>query len=83
MYSEAGRRMTARIPGLSKMFVESAAGNWLYRQSARGKFQQVAGMEPPAMTVMNAGVVLGRCFADFDNDAFLDSYVLVDTLPRP
>jgi ASPIC/UnbV protein/VCBS repeat protein len=83
MYSAPGRRMTARIPGLSKMFGESAAGNWLYRQTAKGKFQQVSGMEPPAMTVMNAGWSWGGCFADFDNDAFLDLYVLSGYFTAP
>jgi thiol-disulfide isomerase/thioredoxin len=83
MYSEAGRRMTARIPGLSKMFVESAAGNWLYRQTTRGKFEQVAGMEAPAMTVMNAGWSWGGCFADFNNDGFLDLYVLSGYFTAP
>ncbi|HWN95696.1 MAG TPA: CRTAC1 family protein [Methylomirabilota bacterium] len=83
MYSAAGRRMTARIPGLSEMFVESAAGNWLYRQTAIGKFQQVAGMEPPALTVMNAGWSWGGCFADFDNDSFLDLYVLSGYFTAP
>ena len=83
MYSEPGRRMTARIPGLSEMFVESAAGNYLYRQTAKGKFQQVAGMEPPAMTVMNAGWSWGGCFADFDNDRFLDLYVLSGYFTAP
>jgi len=83
MYSAAGRRMTARIPGLSKMFVESAAGNWLYRQTAVGKFQQVAGMESPAMRVMNAGWSWGGCFADFDNDSFLDLYVLSGYFTAP
>jgi hypothetical protein len=76
MYSAAGMRMTTRIPGLSGTFVESASGNWLYRQMLPGKFQQVAGMEPPAMTVMNAGWSWGGCFVDFDNDRFLDLYVL-------
>jgi len=83
MYSAAGRRMTARIPGLSKMFIESAAGNWLYRQTAGGKFQQVAGMESPAMQVMNAGWSWGGCFADFDNDSFLDLYVLSGYFTAP
>jgi hypothetical protein len=83
MYSAAGRRMTARIPGLSKMFVESAAGNWLYRQISKGKFQQIAGMESPAMTVMNAGWSWGGCFADFDNDRFLDLYVLSGYFTAP
>jgi hypothetical protein len=83
MYTASGRRMTARIPGLSGMFAESAAGNWLYRQTAIGKFQQVAGMEPPAMTVMNAGWSWGGCFVDFDNDRFLDLYVLSGYFTAP
>ena len=83
MYSAAGRRMTGRIPGLSKMFGESAAGNWLYRQTAVGKFQQVAGMEPPTMAVMNAGWSWGGCFVDFDNDRFLDLYVLSGYFTAP
>jgi hypothetical protein len=83
MYSEPGRRMAARIPGLSKMFVESASGNWLHRQTAKGKFQQVAGLEPPAMTVMNAGWSWGGSFNDFDNDSFLDLYVLSGYFTAP
>ncbi len=83
MYSAAGRRMTVRIPGLSEMFVESAAGNWLYRQKAGGKFDQVAGLESPAMAVMNAGWSWGGCFADFDNDRFLDLYVLSGYFTAP
>jgi hypothetical protein len=75
--------MTARIPGLDKMFVESAAGNYLYHKEANGKFKQVAGLEPPAMTVMNAGWSWGGCFADFDNDAFLDLYVLSGYFTAP
>ena len=76
MYSEPGRRITKQIPGLEKMFIESAAGNWLYHQVANGKFEQVGGIIPPSMTVMNAGWSWGGCFADFDNDSFLDLYVL-------
>jgi hypothetical protein len=83
MYSEPGRRITARIAGLDKMFVESAAGNWLYKREANGKFKQVAGMESPAMTVMNAGWSWGGCFADFDNDSFLDLYVLSGYFTAP
>ncbi len=83
MYSAAGRRMTAQIPGLSKMFVESAAGNWLYHQGANGKFTQVAGTELPSMTVMNAGWSWGGCFVDFDNDGFLDLYVLSGYFTAP
>jgi hypothetical protein len=83
MHSAPGRRMTARIPGLDKMFVESAAGNWLYHKEANGKFKQVAGLEPPAMTVMNAGWSWGGCFADFDNNSFLDLYVLSGYFTAP
>jgi hypothetical protein len=83
MYSEPGRRMTARIPGLDKMFVESAAGNWLYHHEANGKFKQVAGLAAPAMTVMNAGWSWGGCWADFDNDSFLDLYVLSGYFTAP
>lgn len=83
MYSEPGRAMTSRIPGVSPMFIESAAGNWLYHHEADGTFRQVAGMEPPAMTVMDAGWSWGGCFADFDNDTFLDLYVLSGYFTAP
>jgi hypothetical protein len=83
MSSEPGRRMTARIPGLDDMFVESAAGNWLYRRQPNGKFEQVAGLDQPAMTVMNAGWSWGGCFVDFDNDRFLDLYVLSGYFTAP
>jgi hypothetical protein len=76
MYSRAGRRITGRIPGLNRRFAESAAGNWLYHAEPDGKYRQVAGLEAPAMRVMNAGWSWGGCFADFDNDGFLDLYVL-------
>jgi len=40
-------------------------------------------MDTPAMTVMNAGWSWGGCFADFDNDAFLDLYVLSGYFTAP
>ncbi|HUS35068.1 MAG TPA: FG-GAP-like repeat-containing protein [Verrucomicrobiae bacterium] len=83
MYSAPGRRMTRLIPGLDKMFIDSAEGNWLYHQEPNRKFKQVAGMEPPAMMVMNAGWSWGGCFADFDNDSFLDLYVLSGYFTAP
>ena len=83
MYSEAGLRMAARIPGLSKTWLESAGGNWLYHHEANGKFRQVAGLNPPAMAVLNAGWSWGGCFADFDNDSFLDLYVLSGYFTAP
>jgi hypothetical protein len=76
MYSQAGRRICARIPGLNPMFAESANGNFLYRREPNGKFKQVAGMEPSPMPVKEVGWSWGGCFTDFDNDGFLDLYVL-------
>jgi hypothetical protein len=76
MYSEVGRRMTARISGLNPMFAESAAGNFLYHKEANGRYKQVAGLAPPAMLVKAIGWSWGGCFADFDNDTFLDLYVM-------
>jgi hypothetical protein len=76
MYSEAGRRITRRIAGLDKTFAESAAGNYLYHRETDGSFRQLAGLQAPAMTVMKAGWSWGGCFADFNNDSFLDLYVL-------
>ena len=58
------------------MFAEAANGNFLYHQETNGKFKQVAGSEPPAMTVKRAGWSWGGCFVDFDNDGFLDLYVM-------
>lgn len=76
MYSEAGRRITSRLPGVDRLFRESATGNFLYHAGKDGRFSQVAGLQAPAMTVMKAGWSWGGCFADFDNDAYLDLYVL-------
>lgn len=83
MYSEPGRRITKRIPGLEKMFIESAAGNWLYHKEDNGQYKQVAGMSSPLMKVMNAGWSWGGCFTDFDNDSFLDLYVLSGYFTAP
>ncbi len=83
MYSKAGRRITAAVPGLGKDFMESAEGNWLYHHGADGRFTQVAGMDPPAMTVMKAGWSWGGKWADFDNDGWLDLYVLSGYFTAP
>jgi len=84
MYSEAGRRITARFPGLNPLFADSANGNFLYHREPNGKFKQVAGLEPTAMPVKKIGWSWGGCFADFDNDGFLDLYVMSGyyTAPR-
>ncbi|MFO1497684.1 MAG: CRTAC1 family protein [Verrucomicrobiota bacterium] len=83
MSSAAGRRIAAQVKGLDKMFTESALGNWLYHHEPNGKFKQVAGLQPPAMTVMDIGWSWGGCFADFDNDSFLDLYVLSGYFTAP
>jgi hypothetical protein len=83
MYSEAGRRITARIPRLNPMFAEAANGNFLYHREADGKFKQVAGLDAPAMRVKNVGWSWGGCFADFDNDGFLDLYVMSGYFTAP
>jgi hypothetical protein len=83
MYSEAGRRMTAKIPGLSQAFIESASGNWLYRQAAFGKFEHGEGRNSSSAPGMNAGWSWGGRFTDFDNDTFLDLYVLSGYFTAP
>jgi hypothetical protein len=76
MCSDAGRRMTAKVPGLDRMLIESALGNWLYHREAGDKFTQVAGVKAPAIPVMKVGWSWGGTFVDFDNDSFLDLYVM-------
>lgn len=83
MYSEAGRRIIDRIPGMNVMFAESASGNWLYHQESNGRFKQVGARPPSPMPVMNAGWSWGGCFADFDNDTYLDLYVLSGYFTAP
>ncbi|MBL9135349.1 MAG: CRTAC1 family protein [Verrucomicrobiales bacterium] len=76
MSSDAGRRMTSKVPGLDRMLIESALGNWLYHGREDGRFVQVSGLRPPAVPVMKAGWSWGGCFGDFNNDTFLDLYVV-------
>ena len=83
MYSKAGRRITGRLEGLRKTFAESAEGNWLYRQDGAGHFKVVSGLEPPALTVTKAGWSWGGKFADFDNDGWLDLYVMSGYFSAP
>ena len=74
MFSKAGQRITSQVDGLNSDYGESAAGNYLYRQSDDGKFDLVSGLKPPAMLVAKAGWGWGGQFADFDNDGWLDIY---------
>ena len=83
MYSKAGRRITASIEDLDPDYAESAGGNYLYRQSGAGRFDRVSGHEPPALTVAKAGWSWGGQFADFDNDTYVDLYVLSGYFTAP
>ena len=74
MYSKAGRRITAQVPGLDDRMKAAALGNFLYHNTG-GKFEQLAGTEPPALSVARAGWSWGGQFADFDNDTWPDIYV--------
>lgn len=74
MYSKAGRRITAQVPGLDERMKAAAEGNFLYH-NAGGRFDLVSGNTPPAIPVARAGWSWGGQFADFDNDTFPDLYV--------
>ncbi len=82
MYSKAGRRITAQIAELNPSYTHSVNGNYLYRNTPAG-FQLVSGLDPPAITVAEAGWSWGGQFADFDNDGFLDLYVLSGYFSAP
>jgi hypothetical protein len=82
MYSKAGRRITAQIKELNPDYPRSVAGNYLYRNTADG-FKLVSGLDPPALLVAEAGWSWGGEFADFDNDGWLDLYVLSGYFTAP
>ncbi|MGK0188285.1 MAG: hypothetical protein ACI9R3_004077 [Verrucomicrobiales bacterium] len=75
MYSKAGRRITAQVPGIDERIVAGAEGNYLFRNKGVGTFERRSGLKKPALQVANAGWSWGGQFADFDNDGFLDLYV--------
>ncbi|MFM1561800.1 MAG: FG-GAP repeat domain-containing protein [Roseibacillus sp.] len=83
MFSKAGARITNRVPGIAEIYKQSAAGNYLYRQRANHSFELVSGDNPPALAVAKAGWSWGGQFADFDNDGFLDLYVLSGYFTAP
>ena len=82
MHSKAGLRITRQIPGLNSGLLRSADGNRLFRNLG-GQFDLVSGQDPPALEVTKAGWSWGGQFADFDNDGFLDLYVLSGYFTAP
>lgn len=83
MFSKAGRRITRQVDGLKQDFAASAEGNYLYHQEEGGTFRLVSGLEPPALTVAEAGWSWGGQFTDVDNDGFLDLYALSGYFTAP
>ena len=57
----------------SDALVKVVRGNTLMRNGANG-FEQVSGLEEPALLVEAAGFSYGGGFADLNNDAVLDIY---------
>jgi hypothetical protein len=84
MFSKAGRRMTAAIPGLDERFAAMARGNSLLRNEG-GVFERVSGLEPPALLVERADWAWGGQLCDLDADGRLDAVVSVgyETAPEP
>ena len=75
MFSKAGRRITGQIPGLDHRFSQIAQGNFLYLNRGN-QFTRASGTEPGELQVEKAGWSWGGQFVDFNNDAWLDIYVL-------
>ena len=74
MYSKAGMRIAAQVDGVDRQLLRSTEGNILFRNSGTS-FDQVSGLQAPALTVAKAGWSWGGQFIDVDNDADLDLYV--------
>ena len=74
MFSKAGRRIMSQLPDIDPRFRRSAEGNLLFRNQGE-RFDLVSGVEPPHLTVAQAGWSWGGQFTDVDNDGFLDIYV--------
>ena len=84
MYSKAGRRITAKVPGLDPVLRDMARGNSLFRNLG-DRFERVSGSEDARVHVEVAGWSWGGQFVDIDNDGWLDIYALSGhyTAPKP
>jgi len=76
MFSKAGQRITAMIPGLDPRFAQMARGNSLFKNRQDQPFEKVSGRERPALEVEIAGWSWGSQFLDPDNDGYLDLFAL-------
>ena len=75
MYSKAGRRITAQVPGLDDRFTAVSGGNFLYRNRGDRTLARMSGADAKPVPVHLAGWSWGGQFSDFDNDGNLDLYV--------
>jgi len=82
MFSKAGQRVLSDFAEVDPAFIESASGNFLYRQT-KGKFEQLAGYGESRIPVAKSGWSWGGQFADLDNDRDLDIYVLSGYFTAP
>ncbi len=73
MFSKAGRRITAGMPGLDSRAPEMSRGNSLLRNTTDG-FRRLSGLTPESLQVEKAGWSWGGQLTDLDNDGFLDVY---------
>ena len=72
MYSNAGMRIAEQMQSGAAL-AKTVRGNTLMRNGANG-FEQVSGLEEPALLVEAAGFSWGGGFVDLNNDAVLDIY---------
>lgn len=72
MFSKAGMRITAQIPGLDRRIRESAEGSRLFRYN--GEKFELKSLPEGNLNVNQSGWSWGGQFFDADNDGWLDLY---------